>query len=119
MRRLIGLLLTLAAAAAGAAEHYGAPITLKDPQTLEAAVQVLGDRAAADVLIQSKVAQVCAERGCWMGLKSASSQLHVTFKDEAFFVPSSLIGKSVLVQGKLMKASTGYELVATGLEVTT
>ena len=119
MRRLMGLLLGLAAAAAGAAEHYGAPITLEEPQTLEAAVQGLGDRAGADVLVRSKVAQVCAERGCWLGLKSASSQLHVTIKDEAFFVPSSLVGKTVVVEGKLRKASAGYELVATGLEVTT
>ena len=119
MGRLMGLLLALVAAAAGAAEHYGAPIMLKDPQTLEAAVQGLGDRAAADVLVRSQVAQVCAERGCWLGLKSASAALHVTFKDEAFFVPPSLVGKTVVVEGKLRKAATGYELVATGLEVTT
>ena len=119
MRILTGLLLGLAAAAAGAAEQYGAPITMKDPQTLEAAVQGLGDRAAADVLVQSTVAEVCAQRGCWLGLKSPSSELHVTFKDEAFFVPSSLVGKTVLVEGKLRKASTGYELVATGLKVKT
>ena len=119
MRRLLGLVLGLAAAAAGAAEHYGAPITRKDPQTLEAAVQGLGDRAAADVLVQSKVARVCEERGCWLGLQGASSQLHVTFKNEAFFVPFSLVGKTVRVEGRLIKAGTGYQLVATGLEVTT
>jgi hypothetical protein len=119
MRRLMGLLLGFAAAAACAAEYYGAPITLKDPQTLEAAVQGLGDRAAADVLVRSQVAKVCAERGCWIGLQGASGKLHVTFKDEAFFVPSSLVGKTVVVEGKLRKAATGYELVATGLEVTT
>jgi hypothetical protein len=121
MRRLLGLglVLGLAAAAAATAEHYGAPITLKDPQSLEAAVQGLGDRAAADVLVQSKVAEVCEERGCWLGLESASGKLHVTFRNEAFFVPSSLVGKTVVVQGRLHKASTGYQLVATGLEVTT
>ena len=119
MRRLMGLLLCLAATAAGAAEHYGAPLTLKDPQTIEAAVQGLGDRAAAEVLVKSKVANVCEQRGCYLGLKSSTSELHVTFKDEAFFVPASLIGKTVVVEGKLVKASTGYELVATGLEVTT
>jgi hypothetical protein len=119
MRKLMGVLLCLAGCAAAAAEHYGAPITLKDPQTLEAAVRGLGDRAAADVLVQSKVAKVCEQQGCWIGLKSSTSELHVTFKDEAFFVPASLIGKTVVVEGKLVKAGTGYELVATGLEVTT
>jgi hypothetical protein len=121
MRRLIGLLFCLAAAAAaaGAAEHHGAPIGLRDPQTIEAAVQGLGDSAAADVLVKSKVVSVCEQRGCYLGLKSSTSELHVTFKDEAFFVPASLIGKTVVVRGKLMKASTGYVLIASGLEVTT
>ena len=107
----------LAAVVASAAEQYGAPLTLKTPVTLEAAVQSLGDRGTADVLVESTVAKVCEQRGCWIALKSASSQLHVTFKDEAFFVPASLIGKTVLVQGKLTKAGASYELVASGLQV--
>lgn len=117
MRILTGVVLGLAAVAACAGEHYGAPLTMKDPLTLEAAVQSLGDRPTADVLVQSTVAKVCEQWGCWIALKSASSQLHVTFKDEAFFVPSTLIGKTVRVQGKLTKAGPGYELVASGLEV--
>jgi hypothetical protein len=119
MRISLGLLLSLAAAAAGAAEHYGAPLTLKTPLTLEAAVQSLGDRPAADVLVESTVAKVCEELGCWIALESTSSQLRVTFKDEAFFVPATLIGKTVLVQGKLTKDGSRYELVASGLEVKT
>lgn len=117
MRILIGLGLGLLAAVASAAEHYGAPLTMKHPLTLEAAVQQLGDRATTDVLVESTVAKVCEERGCWIALKSPSSQLHVTFKDEAFFVPSTLVGKTVLVEGKLTKEAAGYQLVASGLQV--
>jgi hypothetical protein len=117
MRIPTGVLLGLAALAAGAAEHYGAPLTMKNPLTLEAAVQSLGERAAADVLVESTVAKVCEQRGCWIALQSASSKLHVTFKDEAFFVPSTLIGKTVLVEGKLSRNGPGYELVASGLDV--
>jgi hypothetical protein len=47
MRILIGLMLGLLTALASAADHYGAPLTLKNPVTLEAAVQQLGDQAAA------------------------------------------------------------------------
>jgi uncharacterized protein DUF4920 len=119
MRIPIGLVLGLLAATASAAEHYGAPLILKNPLTLEAAVQQLRDRPAADVLVESTVAKVCEERGCWLALKSASSQLRVTFKDEAFFVPSTLVGKTVLVQGKLTKEAAGYQLVANGLQVKT
>lgn len=117
MRLLIGLTLGLLTTIASAAEHYGAPLTLKNPLTLEAAVQRLGDQPAATVLVESTVAKVCEQRGCWLALKSASSQLHVTFKDEAFFVPVSLVGKTVLVEGKLSKDADGYQLVANGLQV--
>jgi hypothetical protein len=117
MRNLLGLLLGLAGVVASAAEQYGAPLTLKTPVTLEAAVQSLDDLGTADVLVESTVAKVCEQRGCWIALKSASRQLHVTFKDEAFFVPASLIGKTVLVQGKLTRTGASYELVASGLQV--
>ena len=117
MRILIGLMLGVLTAIASAADHYGAPLTLKDPLTLEAAVRQLGDQPAANVLVESTVAKVCEQRGCWIALKSASSQLHVTFKDEAFFVPVSLVGKTVLVEGTLSKDADGYQLVANGLQV--
>jgi hypothetical protein len=117
MRILIGLMLGLLTAIASAADHYGAPLTLKNPLTLEAAVRQLGDEPTATVLVESTVAKVCEQRGCWIALKSASSQLHVTFKDEAFFVPVTLVGKTVLVQGKLSKEAAGYQLVASGLQV--
>ena len=81
MRITTGVFLGLVALTAGAAEHYGAPLTLKNPLTLEAAVLALGDRPAADVLVESTVKQVCEQRGCWIALQSASSKLHVTFKD--------------------------------------
>lgn len=58
MRNLTGLLLGLAAVVAVAGEQYGAPLNLKTPVTLEAAVQSLGDRRTADVLVESTVAKV-------------------------------------------------------------
>jgi len=117
MRLLIGLTLSLLATIASAAERYGAALTLKNPLTLEAAVRQIEDGAPANVLVESTVAKVCEQRGCWLALKSASSQLHVTFKDEAFFVPATLVGKTVLVEGRLTKTGTGYAFVASGLEV--
>lgn len=142
MRIMFGSLLCLTATLA-CAEHYGAPITMKSAVPLEAAVKQLDGKATANVLVESKVDKVCAAAGCWLGLKSASGEIHVTFKDEAFFVPPTLIGKTVLAQGKLGKVtmtleqtrqyvkdaggdpatvkqpSVRYELVASGLEVKT
>jgi hypothetical protein len=140
MRLALGLMMGVVAVSAHA-EHYGAALTMKDPVTLEAAVNQLDGKPAATVLVESKVGKVCEQRGCWLTLQSGSGQLHVTFKDEAFFVPSSLIGKTVLAEGRLEKATltleqtrqavkerggdpgkvtqpaTHYELVARGIEV--
>ena len=140
MRISIGLLLSLLTSLAFA-EQYGAAITLKHPVSLDVAVKQLGAQNAADVLVESKVERVCEARGCWVGLKSASGEIHVTFKDEAFFVPMTLMGKTVLAQGRLSKVQmtleetrqhvkhnggdptkvtepgVRYEIVANGLEV--
>lgn len=101
---LLGLIATIATA-----QQYGAPLEMTQAVTLEAAVAQLGNKASADVLVEGQVDKVCKAKGCWLGLKSASSELHVTFKDYAFFVPPSLIGKTVLVEGKLSKVAMTLE----------
>jgi hypothetical protein len=91
------------------AEQYGAPITLKNPVTLEVATQHLGASGAAIVLVESRVDKVCELRGCWIGLRSESGNIHVTFKDEAFVVPLSLKGKTVIAQGLLSRVPMTME----------
>ena len=108
MRIAIGLLLALTATLASA-EQYGAPITMKDPMTLEAAVKQLQGKPSATVLVEAEVGSICKVKGCWIGLKSTASELHVTFKDYAFFVPPTLMGKTVLAQGELKKVTMTLE----------
>ena len=38
-----------------------------------------------------------------------SGEVHVTFKDYAFFVPPTLLGKTVLAQGELKKVTMTLE----------
>ena len=128
-------------AAIVSAEQYGAQIQSKNPLTLQAALKQLDGTPTADVLIESKVDKVCVVKGCWMALTNAKDDVRVTFKDYGFFVPSSIIGKTVLVEGKLEKVvmsledtkhyvkdaggdpttvtkpRTEYRIVATGVEV--
>jgi hypothetical protein len=120
-RVLLALSATVLTTTAARAEHYGAPIAAGTVVALDAALAQLADKSAADVVVKSTVARVCEQRGCWLGLKSATGEIHVTFKDEAFFVPPSLIGKSVVAAGRLQKVVTPsrvrYELVASGIDV--
>ena len=124
------------------AEQYGAPIAGKTPLTLQSAIEQLDTKPKADVVIQSKVEAVCVVKGCWMALTDNSAgDVRVTFKDYGFFVPSSIIGKTVLVEGTLEKVQmtldetrhyvkdaggdpakvtqprTEYRIVASGVEV--
>jgi Domain of unknown function (DUF4920) len=98
-------------AAIASAEHYGAEIKSKTPLSLAAAIKQLDSKPSADVLIESKVDKVCVVKGCWMALtnSNAKDDVRVTFKDYGFFVPSSIIGKTVLVEGKLEKVVMSLE----------
>jgi hypothetical protein len=91
------------------AEQYGAPIKGKAPMSLRAAIAQLDSRASANVLIESKVDAVCVVKGCWMALTDSGGEARVTFKDYGFFVPSSIIGKTVLVEGTLEKVVMSLE----------
>jgi len=108
MKYLASLVLVTLSFAAHA-EQYGAPLTRSSPVTLQAALKQLDAKPAADVLIESKVDKVCVVKGCWMALTNANDNVRVTFKDYGFFVPSSIIGKTVLVEGRLEKVVMSLE----------
>jgi len=108
MKTALALVLGLASTVVFA-ENYGAPITGKNPVSLAAAIKQLGKQPTADVVVESTVDKVCVVKGCWLGLTDASSDARVTFKDYAFFVPASLVGKRVVVEGKLEKVTMSLE----------
>jgi hypothetical protein len=118
MRIIIPALLCVAATAVSA-ENYGAPITLTGVASVESAIAKAGGDSAVEVVIEGKVAQVCQAKGCWLGLESAAGDVHVTFANDSFFVPQTLVGRIVRAQGRLTKAGTRYVFVATGLDVKT
>ena len=49
--------------------------------------------------MEANVEKVCTKKGCWMTLQGADKTFRVKFKDYQFFVPLSLIGKKVWVEG--------------------
>jgi len=104
MKVIVALVLIFASTLA-LAEHYGAPIKAKNPVALATAITQLEKQSTASVLVESKVDKVCEAKGCWLGLVSDNGDVRVTFKDYAFFVPSSLIGKTVIVEGVLEKVT--------------
>ncbi len=81
---------------------YGlAPTPGQQPTALQRAVaQRMVDTTT---LVTATVTDVCPAKGCWMMVTDGDQQIRVTFKDYGFFVPSSLKGKSVVLQGVLQQ----------------
>lgn len=53
------------------------------------------------VVLRAKVTGVCAKRGCWMTLDNGkNTTVFVKMKDYGFFVPNSINGKTILLEGK-------------------
>lgn len=51
------------------------------------------------VRVMAKVTEVCQKRGCWMVLTDGNSMVRVTFKDDGFFVPKDIAGKTIIAEG--------------------
>lgn len=81
---------------------YGlAPAAGPQPTALHVAVQK--KMVDTTTQISGTVTEVCPAKGCWMMLADGDQQIRVTFKDYGFFVPSSLKGKTVVLQGVLQQ----------------
>ena len=62
--------------------------------------------------IKAKVTDVCPKKGCWISLDMPdSTKVFVKMKDYGFFVPTDMIGKTVVLDGEaVMKTATVAEL---------
>lgn len=63
-----------------------------------------------DGVISGEVLEVCPKKGCWMKLKLDNNKVvTVKMKDYGFFVPVSLTGKKVQVDGRVESVTTSVE----------
>ncbi|MFH6995275.1 DUF4920 domain-containing protein [Flavobacterium sp. FlaQc-48] len=62
------------------------------------------------VTVKGEVTDVCEKRGCWVTIKTENgSSFFVKMKDYAFFVPTALKGKNVVLEGNAEKKITSVE----------
>lgn len=53
-----------------------------------------------NVAVKGKVVDVCDKKGCWITVETANKErFFVKMKDYAFFVPTALKGKNVVLEG--------------------
>ena len=60
-----------------------------------------------NVTVKGEVVDVCEKKGCWLTIKTDNNeQFFVKMKDYAFFVPTALKGKNVVLEGKAERKIT-------------
>lgn len=102
--------------------NWGEAISLKNEITLSKAIEdksVINHRKT--VLVTGQTEKVCVKKGCWMIIKDGKYEARVTFKDYAFFVDQSLVGKKLRAQGvvnykTVSKSTVEHYLVDEGMD---
>jgi hypothetical protein len=63
-----------------------------------------------NVIVKGEITDVCPKRGCWVRVKSEDGvSFFVKMKDYAFFVPTALKGKTVVLEGSAERKVTSAE----------
>lgn len=62
--------------------------------------QLKSNQKIENVAIKGKVTDVCDKKGCWLTVETDNNEkFFVKMKDYAFFVPTALKGKNVVLEG--------------------
>lgn len=95
-------------------DTYGATITSKaeksamDVATLQQKLQKTDK--LENITVRGKVTEVCAKKGCWITVETPDKEeFFVKMKDYAFFVPTALTGKNVVLEGVAEKKVISVE----------
>lgn len=92
-------------------DFYGADVS-QDSEGKAISVATLEGKLKTEkkiegVVVKGLVTDVCEKRGCWLTVKTENgSSFFVKMKDYAFFVPTSLKGKNVVLEGNAEKKIT-------------
>lgn len=79
---------------------YGAKTTEQGAINISELPALLKTKDTVPVKVKAVVVSSCAKKGCWMNLKiDDNSTAFVKMKDYAFFVPTDIENKTVVVDG--------------------
>jgi hypothetical protein len=95
-------------------DYYGADVS-KVSETSAISVEKLEgklkkEKKVENIAVKGEVTDVCEKRGCWVTIKTENgSSFFVKMKDYAFFVPTALKGKNVVLEGTAEKKITSVD----------
>ncbi len=86
---------------ANVGDYYGKKIKAKGAMDIAMLPAKLKPDAPINVKVKGKVLDACAEKGCWMVMQiDDNNTVRVRMQDYSFFVPTAIIGKTVVAEGE-------------------
>lgn len=81
-------------------DTYGAKIDDKNAVAVKEIPSLFKGKDTIPVKVTGKVLDVCSSKGCWLTMQvNDSTKAFVKMKGYAFFVPSALSGKNIVLDG--------------------
>ena len=109
----LGVKIMIAQPPAGPAkvgDTYGETIKPDGAIAVDALPKALEANNTLDTKITGKVTDVCPKKGCWLTLETADkTKVFVKMKDYGFFVPTDMIGKTIVLDGQAKLKTTSVE----------
>jgi hypothetical protein len=98
---------------------FGTMVNATDTVSTDKLPDLLKENKTAEVTIKGVIVEVCKAKGCFVYMKTATGKIYIKTKDDSFFVPLALKGKTVVVQGTAAadKKSKEVSIQATGILV--
>jgi hypothetical protein len=95
-------------------DHYGADVSKISESKAITVEKLKSDlkttNKAENISVKGIVTDVCLKKGCWVTVKTEDgSSFFVKMKDYAFFVPTALKGKNVVLEGTAEKKITSVD----------
>ncbi len=102
------------AVCAAAETKLGKPLTLAQSLPVAEVFHYPEGYVGKTVQVKGRISEVCRQMGCWMNLVDLASEgrmLRVKVKDGEIVFPKTAVGKSAVVEGKLVRLEMTREQV--------
>jgi Domain of unknown function (DUF4920) len=77
----------------------------------ELATVLAAKRGTEEIKVKGKVVEVCKVMGCWLKMQTTNGAVMIKMKDESFFVPLDLNGKTIVAKGTAAIKETSVEML--------
>ena len=95
----LGLLSCSSESAEVAGDEFGQSLTLEKILPVAEVFTQSQDLNGQMIRVSGTISDLCKHKGCWMQVSDGQNVLTVRFKDEAFIIPASAVGRNVDMEG--------------------